>query len=92
MSADLARVRSSKPTAPVWSALFNHALFERNVMRIVAGFASEFSEGACLLICAVIRLFNAVVFITLDFIFHFVCYVRVAGDWLSRICWPGFVC
>ena len=49
MSADLARVRSSKPTAPVWSALFNHSLFERNVMRIVAGFAvSEFSEGACL--------------------------------------------
>ena len=54
-AADLARVRSSKPTAPVWSAaLFNHLLFERNVMRIVAGFAvSEFSEGACLLICAV---------------------------------------
>ncbi len=57
---------SSKPTAPVWSALFNHSLFERNVMRIVAGFAvSEFSEGACLLICAVIRLLSAVVFIIL---------------------------
>jgi hypothetical protein len=52
MSADLARVRSSKPTAPVWSALFNHSLFERNVMRIVAGFAvNEFSEGACLPAC-----------------------------------------
>ena len=83
MSADLARVWSSKPTAPVWSALFNHSLFERNVMRVVAGFAvNDFSEGACLLICAVIRLLNAVLFIILHsffILFVFVCVQPASG-------------
>ncbi len=80
MSADLARVRSSKPTAPVWSALFNHPLFERNVLRIVAEFAvNEFNEGACLLICAVIRLFNVVVLHSFVIHFVFVCVQPASG-------------